>query len=412
MTLTYGVRYDLYRPPEANKTSPFAYSQSFKTDKNNFAPRLGFAMGLGKEEKTVIRASTGIFYDPPQTDQYRRALLNNGSPIFFNISATNTSVFAPAFPNAFTQLPTGFNLPVQDITTVSPDFATLYSYNGNVSITRELSSNFVISASYLYTKGTRLPIYRNINLVPSGTFLGDGRPIFSTTSRVFPGFANILSAESSGNSNYNGGNVTLRKRVAHGYEFYATYTWSHAIDDAPEQNNIDSGAFLLADPSNRRRDRANSLTDKRHVFNMTGVFQPEIHVGNSLGDYLLGHNQLSISLQAASGDLFNVGSNRILNGDTSEAATYQRPLFVPRNSVRAPSVFELNARYTRLFPIKERMSAEFIAESTNVTNTLNVTGLNTTAQVNTAGVITTPNSNAATGARDQRLIQLGVRFTF
>ena len=412
MTLTYGVRYDVYRPPDANKNSPFAYSQKFKTDKNNFAPRLGFAMGLGKDEKTVIRASTGIFYDPPQTDQYRRAILNNGSPIFFNISATPSSVFAPSFPNSFTQLPSGFNLAVQDITTVSPDFATLYSYNGNVSITRELSSNFVVSASYLYTKGTRLPVYRNINLVPSGAFLADGRPIFSTTSRVFSGFANILSAESSGNSNYNGGNLTLRKRLAHGYEFYATYTWSHAIDDAPEQNNIDSGAFLLADPSNRRLDRANSLTDKRHVFNMTGVFQPEIHVGNRMGDYLLGNNQLSISLQAASGDLFNVGSNRILNGDTSEAATYQRPLFVPRNSVRAPAAFELNARYTRLFPIKERMSAEFIAESTNVTNTLNVIGVNTTAQVNTAGVITTPNTNAATSARDQRLIQLGVRFSF
>ena len=87
---------------------------------------------------------------------------------------------------------------MQDITTVSPDFATLYSYNGNISISRELSTNFVVSASYLYTKGTRLPVYRNINLVPSGATLADGRPIFSTTTRVYPGFANILSAESVG----------------------------------------------------------------------------------------------------------------------------------------------------------------------------------------------------------------------
>ncbi len=412
MTLTYGVRYDVYKVPDANTSSPFAFSQKFRTDKNNFAPRLGFAIGLGHDDKTVIRASTGFFFDPPQTDQYRRAILNNGTPIFFNVSATPLSAFAPPFPATFTQLPTGFNLPTQDITTVSPNFATLYSYNGNVSITRELSTNFVIAASYLYTKGSRLPIYRNINLVPSGSFLGDGRPIFTTASRVYPGFANILSAESVGNSNYNGANVTLNKRFSKGYEFYATYTWSHAIDDAPEQNNIDSSNFLLSDPSNRHRDRANSLTDKRHVFNMTGVFQPEFHVGSGIGNYLLSHNQLSLSLQAASGDLFNIGSNRILNGDTSEGTAFQRPLFVGRNTVRAPSVFELNARYTRLFPIRERMNVEFIAESTNVTNTLNVTGLNTTAQVNTAGVITTPNSNAATGARDQRLIQLGVRFNF
>ena len=411
-TITYGLRYDVYSPPAADTSSPFAFSQKFRTDRNNFAPRLGFAFGLGNDQKTVIRASSGFFYDPPQTDQYRRAILNNGTPRFFTISATPATSFAPAFPNSFTQLPAGFSLAIQDITTISPNFATLYSYNANGSITRELSRNYVISASYLYTKGTRLPVYRNINVVPSGAFLADGRPIFSGTSRVFPQFANILSAESVGISNYNGANLTLHKGLSHGYEFYATYTWSHAIDDAPEQNNIDSASGLLADSSNRRLDRANSLTDKRHTFNMTGVFLPEIHLGNHAADYLLNHNQVSIALVASSGDLFNIGGNRVLNGDTSEPGTFQRPAFVGRNTVRGPAVFELNARYSRLFPIRERTSVEFLAESTNITNTLNVTNLNTAAQVNTLGVITVPATLAATGARDQRLIQLGIRFNF
>lgn len=412
LTVTYGLRYDLYQVPAADKSSLFSYSQSFKTDKNNFAPRLGFAYGLGKDQKTVIRASTGIFYDPPQTDQYRLALLNNGSPAFFNISANPSAPFAPAFPTVFTALPTGFTLATQNITTVSPDFATLYSVNGNVSVTRELSPDFVLSASYLHTAGVRLPVYRNINLVPSGLFLADGRPIFSSTLRVYPGLANILSAESGGHSSYNGANLTLRKRFSKGYEFYATYTWSHAIDDAPEQNNIDSGAFLLADPSNRRRDRANSLTDKRHTFNMTGVFMPEFHAGSGAGNYLLNHNRLSLGVVAASGDLFNMGSNAILNGDSSEGTAYQRPLYVGRNTIRAPAVFELNARYSRLFPVGESRSFEFLAETTNLTNTLNVTGLNTTARVDSTGAITTPSPNAATAGRDQRLIQLGLRFNF
>ena len=160
---------------------------------------------------------------------------------------------------------------------MSPDFATLYSFNANASISRELGSGFVVSGSYLYTKGTHLPVYRNINLVPSGAYLADGRPIFSTSARVYQGFNNILSAESVGNSNYNALNMTLQKRCGRACQLYATYTWSHAIDDAPEQNNIDSSNFL-SDPTNRRRDRANSLTDKRHVFNMTGVFLPEFHV--------------------------------------------------------------------------------------------------------------------------------------
>lgn len=413
LTLTYGLRYGLYKVPEANKNSPFPFSQHFKTDKNNFAPRLGLAYALGQNQNTVVRASTGIFYDPPQTDQYRRAILNNGSPIFFTISATPASAYAPTFPNVLTSVPTGFSVPPGDITAISPDFSTLYSYNANLSISHQLSENYMVSASYLHTAGNRLPIYRNINLVPGGQFLADGRPIFSTTARVYPGFANVTSAESAGHSTYDGLNLTLEKRLARGYEFYATYTWSHAIDDAPEQNNIDSGnTVTLSDPSSRRRDRANSLTDKRHVFNMTGIWMPEVHATSGAAKYLLNHNRLSVGLVASSGDLFNIGSNRILNGDGSASAAYQRPLFVSRNTVRAPAVFELNVRYSRIFSLSEHKTLEFLAESTNITNTLNVTNLSTTAQVDTLGNILVAPPNAATAGRDQRLIQMGVRFNF
>jgi hypothetical protein len=410
LTLTYGIRYDVYKMPDGNEASPFAYSRNFRTDKNNWAPRLGVAWSLGKEQKTVVRASTGFFYDAPQTDQYRQALLRNGTPQFFNVTASPASAFAPSFPDVFTSVPTGFNLPPQDIYTVDPSFATLYSYNANLSVSREFGGGVVASVGYLYTSGTHLPVYRNLNLVPSGAVLADARPIFGS-ARLFTGLANILSAESVGKSNYNGLNLTMQKRGRQ-YDLLANYTWSHAIDDAPEQNNIDSSNFLLSDPTNRRRDRANSLTDKRHSFNMTGVLTPQFHVSGKVANYLVNHNRLSIGVVAASGDLFNIGSNQFLNGDTSQGTAFQRPLFVGRNTVRAQSAFELNARYSRLFPIAEMRSLEFLAESTNLTNTLNVTGLNTTAQVDSQGSITRPSPNAATAARDQRLIQLGVRFNF
>ena len=247
--------------------------------------------------------------------------------------------------------------------------------------------------------------------VPSGAYLADGRTIFSTSARAYQGFNNILSAESVGNSNYNALNMTLQKRCGRGCQLYATYAWSHAIDDAPEQNNIDSSNFL-SDPTNRRRDRANSLTDKRHVFNMTGVFLPEFHVSQGFANRLFNGNQLSLTIQAASGDLFNIGSNRQLNLDSSEPAAFQRPLFVGRNTFRVPAVFELNARHSRFFPIAERCLLEILAETTNLTNTLNVVGVNSTALVDAAGNTVVPATGAATAARDQRLVQLGVRLSF
>jgi hypothetical protein len=102
----------------------------------------------------------------------------------------------------------------------------------------------------------------------------------------------------------------------------------------------------------------------------------------------------------------------VLNGDSTESSTYQRPLFVGRDTIRAGYAAEINARYSRLFPITEKKSAEFLAETTNLGNRLNVIGLSTTATVDAAGNITTPATLLPTGSRDQRLLQLGLRFNW
>ncbi|HYS23737.1 MAG TPA: TonB-dependent receptor, partial [Candidatus Eisenbacteria bacterium] len=47
LTLNYGIRYDVYKIPAADSTSLLLASQQFSVDKNNFAPRIGLAYGLG-----------------------------------------------------------------------------------------------------------------------------------------------------------------------------------------------------------------------------------------------------------------------------------------------------------------------------------------------------------------------------
>jgi hypothetical protein len=412
VTFSYGVRHDVYRLPEAPGDAPYEASRSFRVDRNNWAPRMGLAWGLGKDQKTVVRASAGLFYDPPQTDVYRRSIQNNGNPLIFNITATPAQAFAPNFPGVFTGVPSGFQLPIQSIDAVSPRFRSLYSSNANVQVTREIAANMSLSLGYLFTKGTALPVYRNINVIPGATSLADGRPIF-LSPRADPRFSNIVMAEAVGSSSYNGMNMTLNRRFARGFEVFATYTWSHSIDDAPEQNNIDSGATVFpSDPTNRRRDRGNSLSDRRHALNMSGVLAPSIQGGNAALRGLVNGNRLAFIVTAISGDVFNVGSNRVLNNDSSIAGAFQRPLFIGRNTYRGPATRQFDLRYSRVFPIRERWKPEFFAEFTNLFNSVNVTGINTTATVDTLGVITTPPNYANTGALDQRLLQFGFRLSF
>jgi hypothetical protein len=128
--------------------------------------------------------------------------------------------------------------------------------------------------------------------------------------------------------------------------------------------------------------------------------------------HLVNGNRIAVIATIQSGDVFNMGSNRVLNGDPSTPSAFQRPLFIGRNTLRTPRTSEFNVRYSRLFPFSERVNLEFIAESTNIFNRTNVVGLNSTAPVDEAGNILALPSLDWTAALDQRLLQLGFRITF
>jgi hypothetical protein len=129
-------------------------------------------------------------------------------------------------------------------------------------------------------------------------------------------------------------------------------------------------------------------------------------------NYLVNHNRLSVALNAQTGENFNEGSNRNLNGDNSATTGYQRPLFIGRNTLTAPATYELDIRYSRIFPIGERWKPEFFFESTNLLNHTNVTAISANATVDPTGVILAPPTQAWTAALDQRLIQLGFKLSF
>lgn len=411
LLVVYGLRWDRYQAPNGEANAPFLYTRSFNTPNRDFAPRLGLAWKV--TPKTVVRANWGMFYEAPPTNVWYNTFANDGSTRAFTDTFAPTATGAPSFPNVFSFLP-GATLPAPpSIFAVTPNFKNAYAMNTSIQIERQLSQNDKIILGYANTGARDLGYERDMNLInPTGT-LADGRPIYSTavnaTTRLFPQFNAITLQDVGAISNYNAMLITYTHRSAKGYEVNANYTWSHAISDAPDANSFEQSA-VIENPLSRAYDRGNTLVNRPQAFNMSAVFAPVITAGNPWARRLANGNQLTILANLAVGDQQNETANLNLNNDPVGSAV-QRPAFIGRDTLRTGNIYQVDMRYTRvIYHYNEKLAVKLLAEANNVFNTRNVTTLNTKANVNAQGIITTAPSLAPTSTvLEGRLIQLGIR---
>jgi hypothetical protein len=414
----YGLRYDLFDIPKPRPFAANPYSQNFKLDKNNIAPRLGVSWAIDEASKTVLRASTGLMYDPPLLDFYDNSILNNGDPRSYTVSLSGTSTGAPAFPASLASPPAGFTLPRQSINVVDPNFKTQWAWLTNVQVERALTDDIAVSMGYVNSIGRNLPVQVDINLIPTGQTLGDGRPIYSTTvsasTRIDPTFDHIYMFKSIGTSTYNALTATLTKRMSHGWMAQATYTLARGVDDAPLTGTyvVGSGDDRQSDPSNITRDKGLTPFNQTHTFALSSVLAPQI-AGDGVGAMILNHNQLGIIVQTNSGLPFNIRGNLDLNKD---GLTNDRPLGIDRNAGRLGRVLNVDVRYSRFIPFGSGIRAELFAEAKNLFNAQNISGVNRVVTVDAAGnpVAALPAVDAfpPTSGYDQRLFQLGLKISF
>jgi hypothetical protein len=421
--MLYGVRYDLYDYPKADPSAPFEHSREFKTDTNNWGPRLGVAWTPFSDKRSVIRASTGIMYDQPLLAAYENAFQTSGAPTRFSVSVNSTSAGAPAFPGTLADAPPGFTLPTQSIATVDPDFKVARTFQNNIQFERGLGRHFAASVGFVYVKGYDLPVITNINLInPVGT-LADGRPVFSTAvnagTRRFPQFNQINSVQSIAESTYRAMMLQVNKRWSHNFQFDLTYTFGKGEDNAPLTSVLSvQGDDNRSDPTNLDRDKGPNILDMRHNFAGTIVARSSFNSGNRVLDAILTDNQVGILMQFNSGLPFTIRSNRDLNAD---AVGNDRPLSVGRNSVYMPARYNVDLRFSRFIPIHRSRRAEIIGEWKNVFNTDQVAGVNPTFTVDAAGAPSTSvltagddykDSNRVTSGYEQRAFQLGFKVYF
>ena len=355
-------------------------------------------------------------YEPPLIDFYDNAILSNGDPRAYTVTLSGTSTGAPAFPTSLANVPPGFVLPRQSITAVDPDFATQSAWLTNVQLERALRSDMSVAVGYVNSIGRNLPVLMDVNMIPTGQVLADGRPVYSTTvsgaTRIDPTFDHVNVFQSIGDSSYNAFTATWSKRMTHGWQAQATYTFARGEDNAPLTGTyvVGSGDDRVSDPSNLERDNGVTPFHQAHTLAISSVITPSVS-GDGLKAALLNNNQLGLILQANSGLPFNIRSNQDLNRD---GQTNDRPLDIDRNTGRLGRVVNLDMRYSRFVPLHDTQRLELFFEAKNLFNTENVSAVNRIVTTDAAGVLASPLPDPfpPTSGYDQRQMQVGLKYVF
>lgn len=424
LTLNLGVRYDLELVAQPTVQNPAALADGLNTakipnDHNNFAPRVGFAWQPIPTRQFVVRGGYGIFYGITPAIMYGTAHSNNGinvQTLTFNASAAAplpasypNVTCGPPTANAGCPLPTGVALPAPTIYVFNKNYVQPYVQQFNLNAEHQIGKNLSVSVGYLGVRGVHLQRTRDINEpvteVPVNfTVAGTGQVLTVnqlTGARPFAGFARIFEFESNANSFYNGLFFQVSKRLAHNFQAFGSYTWSHVIDNVPDATAVvpvTDDAKLVYDPNNIALDRATGNDDVRHRFILSGIWDLNYSQGiqNRVLKFLTEGWQIAAIFNAQSGQPYSALVNADLNND-GNSRNERAPGF-GRNTFNMPAIVTLDPRVTRTIRITEAAKLQLIAEAFNVLNHENITGVRTTLfSANTVTHVLTQQTFAVAG---------------
>ena len=341
LTLELGLRYDWNMSPterfdrfinfvpatDSLVEENHGIAPVYKTNNKNWQPRVGFAWDPWGDGKTSIRAAYAVLVDQPITNLVTGLASN---PPFA------TPVALPSrLPTGVTANFANLNVLAAPGTSLSPNatdlgFDNAYVQSWNVNFQREVLRGIGVTIGYFGSKGTHLRLSRNINqILPNGL-----RPFIavSASSPISPNvpLLNITEREGTGNSSYNALWATAQKRLGHGLQFNASYTFSKSID----YNSQSSQGVTLQDSYNIRGDRGLSDFDARHRFVVSGLYEFPFR-GNRLKEGW----EMTVINQAQSGNPINIlagNAGAITGGAQAANANSLTGLATLRPDVRGP----------------------------------------------------------------------------
>ncbi|MGH9522595.1 MAG: TonB-dependent receptor, partial [Terriglobales bacterium] len=277
MTLTSGLRFET----QDNIPNHF-----------NFAPRLGFAWGLGNANKgaskTVLRLGGGIFYDRFSEGLVMQAERLNGitqqqyvvtNPDFYpNVPAIGTLTGALSSPTTYT---------------IASNLHTPYMIQGAVAVEHQLTKTATLSVTYLHSKGVHQLLTHNINAPLPGTYTGPG-----TGVRPLGGNNNVYEYFSEGTFKQDQVITNANVRLGRYASLNSFYMLSWANGNASGSGSFPVNQYSLAGEYGR------TAFDVRQRFFIGG---------NVTGPYGF---RLAPFIVVSSGAPFNITLGHDLNGDS------------------------------------------------------------------------------------------------
>ena len=152
----------------------------------------------------------------------------------------------------------------------------------------------------------------------------------STLAGCVP-FSDMDANYSNGSSVYHGLSANLRKRYGNHYEFLASYTWSHSIDDSTDLQST----LTPQDSFYPGLDRSSSTFDQRHRFVFSGVYQTGKLAGSGFASKFFSDWTFAPIIEVASGRPFNIVTG---SGDNFQFSSQTgRPNVVPAGTPDSPN---------------------------------------------------------------------------
>jgi hypothetical protein len=331
----------------------------YDSDRNNLAPRFGFAYSpqpFGPNHLTVIRGGFGLFYDQilgavvsQSRNVYPTFVTLNFGGLNASVSETPLNFFNPgrtilstsagqfvtlaqpgtlnrlnplltldrlfdvinnSFPNAL-----GATLPSSRLQMPS---ATHY----DLMIEQQLDRNLVVSAAYVGTQGRHLLRFTTPNLGPASTIVPSSLGVFQdqfanpavrgrvrAPSRPVAGVGAINRFETTANSSYNSLQIQLRGRWRRSLQYQAAYTLSSANDDVSDVFDLAGAPALPQDSMTFSGERGPANFDSRHRLAYGLIYDfPKAGDNNLILRALTNDVQVSSTGRLSAGQPFTVNS--------------------------------------------------------------------------------------------------------